>query len=439
MMTDKLLVYWFPLVLAVGFAATLVGRTRGRVVGALAGLYWIMLAVTFTDGRVWSDPLGSMWMLAGATVIVWVGFWMGSPQSTGACVSAANECDTPDPGDDEWGPSDLVADLAGRFDEWLSANRHHADPWPDFGEFMRTALYTGAGARHVRAYRVIDGGDELYPLRLTDPGEADFPSPRGGIIGHVVTSGRAYYANDPAQGDLVTKLAAHSRDRCVWCFPVRYQSRTVGVVTIGEAPADQLANRGWLRALESLIQMCWATMAESCLGRLAGHVDPVAGVMTYQAFTDATETATREAYRNSEPVVFVHISIGGIRNLYDAGRWSAANKAIAAVSQALRERIRHDDEVGVYEASQFMLMLRRVDSELATLIVEQLVERLCEICGDQDRWQVPLSVHCGVAGSGVKTPSVRDLLVKAMNNSRLARERSVPIVSDLAALAEVQP
>lgn len=437
-MTEKLLIYWFPLVVVAGFAASLIGKTRGRSIAILAALYWIMLSATSTQGGVWNDPVILLLLIAGASIIIWVGFWMGSPQSTGAKEKPGTDDQATTTANDEWGHDGLIADLASRFDDWLETNRHKSDPWPDFGEFMRSALYLGAGAKHLRVYRVVDGGNELLPLRLTDPGEASFPPLRNGIIGHVVTSGKSYYANDPKQGELVDRLANQEEEPCVWCFPIRYQSRTVGVIRAGEIPSAQHVSIGWLKALEALISLCWSTMAESCLGRLAGHIDPVAGVMTHEAFSIAADSAAREAYRRGEPVVVAHISIGGVRNLYDRGDWSTANKVIAASSQSLRERLRHDDEIGVYEASQFFLLLRRVDTELATLIVEQLVERVDEICTDQDRWGTTLSVCCGVAGSGIEAPPVGDLLIKAMNNSHRARSQSVQIVSDLNDFAEAK-
>lgn len=434
-MTERLVIYWFPLILGVGFAATLLGPTRGRVMALLAALYWILLANSSTEGHIWSDPLSVILILAGATVILWVGYWMGSPLSTGAGEKAMAAAPATEAYDD-WTNGELIGDLIQRFDEWLAANRHKSDPWPDFGEFIRSAIYMGAGGKHVRAFRVVEGEKELSPLRQTDPCENGFPSPRSGIIGHVITSGRAYYDNDPAHGELIDKLVARNHEPCAWCFPIRYQSRTVGVITVGETPAHRMNDHMWLRVIENLVSLFWATMAESCLGRMAGHVDPVAGVLTYDTFLSTAKDSADDAHRQGEPVVIAHISIGGIRKMYDSGEWGLANHAIAAASQVLRERVRSDDVIGVYEASQFMILLRRVDSELATLIVEQLVERLVELCGDAGKWRAELTVHCGVAGSGIEPPQVADLLIKAMNNSRLARNQSVPIVSDIVQFAE---
>jgi hypothetical protein len=78
-----------------------------------------------------------------------------------------------------------------------------------------------------------------------------------------------------------------------------------------------------------------------------------------------------------------------------------------------------------------LLLLRRVDSELASLIIEQLSVRLNELCDDPSRWGVAVKVRCGLAGSGTESPDLRDLVSRAVEQCHRARDMDALVASDL--------
>jgi len=77
--------------------------------------------------------------------------------------------------------------------------------------------------------------------------------------------------------------------------------------------------------------------------------------------------------------------------------------------------------------------LRRVDSELARLIVKQAMGRLAALCEDATRWRARIGVRCGLAGSGTEKPDLRTLLCQALAQSRRARVERLAIASELDA------
>jgi GGDEF domain-containing protein len=164
---------------------------------------------------------------------------------------------------------------------------------------------------------------------------------------------------------------------------------------------------------------------------LAGDIDPVSGVLSHQAFMDAATRALDESYQNDEPVALVNICVEGLRRLHDGNRWELATELLTEISSALTKRMRRDDQIGVLDGTRFFILIRRVDSELATLIIRQMMERLASICSDSQRWGAPLQVRCGVAGSGIGKPGLRELVERACENAKTARQRNLLTINDL--------
>jgi GGDEF domain-containing protein len=429
-MNDAIWLHWFPIALGVGIACGLAGPKRSRMITFAGAAYWLTLAISLTHGSILKD-VATLWSaLGGAAVIGLIGFWVAPPSEASPAPAASQKMiqalETAGPS-----PVDAAADVLANFDAWLTDYRGKPDPWPDFGEFLVSAIHSAVGGKHVRVYRLMSDGDQLHPLRKVDLGEPDFLPSRGGIVGHVVTTGKSYYAGDPAQGELVQKLADDDDADCIWCFAIRVDRRTIGIVRVGDIEDQPEASLQVLRLVESVVALSWITLTETCRGRLVGHVDPVAGVLTQSAFMKTAVRSLQNSYSHGEPVAVVNINIEGMRRLHDAGQWDQANALIHETSSLLMQRIRQDDEIGVFDSSRFLILLRRVDSELATLIVSQLMEKLTVICADQRRWGCEFTARCGVAGSGTHQPSLHALVTRATENAQKARETSVSIISDL--------
>ena len=100
-----------------------------------------------------------------------------------------------------------------------------------------------------------------------------------------------------------------------------------------------------------------------------------------------------------------------------------------------------DDHLGRFDGSRFVLLIRRVDTELASLIVGQIMSRLEILCNDIERWRVCVAVRCGVVGSGTENPDLRTLISRALVQCRRARLEDARIASDLRSptAADVRP
>jgi len=434
-----LLLPWFPILLGVGLGGRLLGRKRGFALGFLCALFWIAL-VSASGGSagpdVWRDPWMLATLIAGAIAIFTIGGWAGETAAEGNSTGtetrgiAVRSADSM-PERDRTLLEQLCAAM-DRFDDWLEGHRSDSDPWPQFDEFMRTVLYHWCKATHVKPYRLLSEGEELSPLSDPDPfTEVKRLSARKGIVGHVVTTGRSFVAGDKTQGELVCGLAVESPDPIAWCFAVKQGTTRLGVVTVGHLDLVPERNRELLRAGERLITRFWCTLEETCRSRSAVMDDPVSGLYTREAFLRASERSLRGSYDQGEPVAVGIIALEGVRALNDSGRWEVADELIREVSGELRRKLRVDDRVGRFDGSRFVLLLRRVDSELASLIMSQLVSRLAKVCSDEQRWRGSLEVRCGVVGSGVEQPDLRSLISRAVAQCHRAREENTPIAGDL--------
>ena len=436
---------WLPVVLAVALGGRLLDRARGLGFGFLGGLFWVALVLMQAKPGTLADPLLLLGVIAGAAAIVAVGAWSGDQgqagRSTGERSGSASsrESSSSHPlatAYERRSQMDYlpITDVLLRFDDWTEDHRYAADPWPDFGEFLRTALYQLCGATHVRPYRVLSEGDQLVPLRAIDPGDTrDIISARHGVIGHVATSGVSYIAGDPSHGKLIDQLACQSGGDVAWCFAIKQGARKIGLVKVGQLTDQYLDNKPLLLAVEALICQFWTTLSEVCRSRAAETRDPASGLPTREPFLSEADRVLRTTYTNNEPVVLAIIAVEGVRGLSDRGDWEVADSLIADVAAVLQERIRDDDRLGRFDDSRFVLLLRRVDSALGRLIVDQLHQKLTALCGDTSRWQTPIAVRCGVAGSGTDQPSLAQLIARAIAQCHQARRTVVPIASDLEA------
>lgn len=434
-----LLLPWFPIIIAVAVAGGLLGRTRGLAIGFCCALFWIVVVQATAGIVVWSHGWIAIALVVGAIAIIAMGGWAGEsalialkPSATSLLhLTRKNESDSAN----ETIKLQKISTLLDSFDDWLDEHRNDSNPWPAFGEFIRTALYQCCKATHVKPYRLAGHGNELWPLRE----EADLfteiepVSARRGIAGHVVTSGRPYVSGDKQPNELTDRLTGDSNNAIAWCFAIHQGTRKLGCVTVGQLDISPQQNRALFKAVEKMMRHCWCMLMESLMSRSAVDDDPISGVYARNAFIRIIEQSVQDSYKIGEPVAIAVFSVEGLRKLDDSGHWEIADQLIGEISRLLKRRVRIDDKLGRFNSSQFMLLLRRVDSELASLIVNQLMAKLTELCNDNDRWPVPVEVRCAVVGSGTEQPDLRTLISRALNQSRQSRVEQSSITTDLLA------
>lgn len=439
-MSMTLLLPWFPILLGVGVGGRLLGRSRGLGLGALCALFWITLCQASLGITMWGSGATVLTLIAGSIAMIAMGGWAGDqPKPRPVRPGDADAEATALAREPQTGPDARLADAIDRFNEWHALHRDETDPWPAFDEFLRGTLYDLCRATHTRPFRLSCEGHELEPLSGGDIGTPARRLPaRKGLLGHVVTTGRAYLAGDGLQGELVEQLAAESDHPPIWCFAIREEGQRLGLVTVGVLEQPPVEQREWLRAVERLTNQFWTIVAASLRHRRALRDDAATGLLQRESFMSAGSQALSQSYTHGEPVALVVVAIEGLRALDDGGRWELADEVVCEMAREMRRKVRAEDCLGRFDGTRFVILLRRVDSELAALIVEQLTSRLGRICGDDQRWRAPLGVRCGVSGSGTDQPDLRTLLTRALALCHRGRAEKKTICSDLASQSRME-
>lgn len=319
-----------------------------------------------------------------------------------------------------------------RFAAWLLEHEHRADFWSSFGEIVRSTLHECCAATLVTPYRVISNGKELRALREAQSlVQTDCISARRGIVGHVLTTGRSYVAGASANGQLIDTLAGDAENSMAWCFVIQRGTQRLGVVTAGRLAGVSAGTMHILAVTERLITQFWIMALDAERRRTLEQFDPVCELLTRPAFLEAAQESLSESYRQGAPVAVAVLALEGLRGVNDSGRWEIADEILREVGKLLRGKVRGEDRLGRFDGSRFVILLRCVDSELATLIVRQVIAQLSTVCGDFGRWGATIKVRCGLAGSGTGQPTLRDLVSQALSEAQRARTQNRLISSDL--------
>lgn len=461
-MSWTLFLPWFPLMVVVGMAGSLLSRGHAMVAGVGCVALWFVCCFAQLRGAPGADGIVVIAVIIAAAALVVTGLWaaelsekqrrdrtdtvtarlrsdaMGTEEKTAIKTQEFGLLseDTPATILPRY---DAFSRIMAKFDDWLESHRDDADPWPRFDEFLRGVLFDVCGASHVRPYRVLSEDEHLIPLGDAECAASRLAPPiRGGILGHVIASGQSYLAHDPAHGALVDQLAAESDERTEWCFPITAGSRRIGLVAARQVRLQEAASpsgRAFLRGVESLINLCWTSLVEVCRARSAELDDPVSKLLTREAFLRQAEAALQDSFRQGEPAALAVINLERLRELNDGGRWLQTDQLVREVSLQLRLKVRSDDLLGRFDDSRFLVFLRRVDSELATLIVRQLLGKLESLCGES-RWNASVRARCGVVGSGVSKPTLKQMIIDAVAACLDAGRRDVPLQSDVNTIGE---
>ncbi|MFQ5462343.1 MAG: diguanylate cyclase domain-containing protein [Phycisphaerae bacterium] len=437
-MSMTFLLPWFPILLGAGLGGRLLGHGRGFVLGLICASFWMAFVQASVGGALWTNSLETAMCLAGALAIITVAGWAGETVDRGETSPSrgATAASVPTAPNIAAKPDEslrVIATTIKQFNEWLGQNGHQANPWPGFDEWLRSTLHSCCQATHVRPYRLVPKMNHLVPLQPVESWSDDVElSARKGIVGYVATTGRAYVSGDSIEREFLDQLGQNEAGRLQWCFPIRQGNRRLGIVAVGQLETPPQASRDLLRCMEAIASQCWCMLQASCDNRAATLDDPVSGLSVRRAFLVDAEVALKESYSDGEPVAVAVFALEGLRRLSDVGQWEIAEEIVGACADELRRKVRMDDRIGRFDSERFVILLRRVDSDLAGLIVRQLLERMERVCSDESRWGVAVQVRCGLVGSGVDTPDLRTLLAGALQQCHRARASQSVLASDLA-------
>jgi diguanylate cyclase (GGDEF)-like protein len=344
---------------------------------------------------------------------------------------------------------ETVGAIVSDFLEWIDSEPAREDraeqetaSWAAFDQFVRQTLRERLGAARVRLYALSADGQQLKPL-TRDPGPStEWPAATTGLIGHVIASGNAFVAGHPEQGERIAELASDDAQSWGWLLPLRMHDRTCALVAVGRirSAAAALAGITMADATRGLLQLFWTYVDSQQALRRSRRTDNQSGMLNRTELLKQLQQATRQSARDGEPIMVLTLAIEGMRRLDDTGHWSQRDALIERLGNVLRNKVRSDDLLGRFTDDRFVVVLRRLDSALGTLIAEKLMETVRTNVLDvhEDANQGPdsmpsdgLSLRGGLAGSGLADAQAEALLERALGLLDYARSQRIDLATDL--------
>ena len=324
-----------------------------------------------------------------------------------------------------------VSLLLAEFEDWLLQWQDDPDRWTAFDRFVRQHLHEAAGAGRVRCYRIVGQGGALESLSPSREPFAAALSARDGIYGYVVSRGHRYIRHDELLGPAVHQLASQAPEAPAWCFPVSYDGRVLGLISVGTVKPEAAADLALLESLGCVTALLWGRLADREKLVEACRTDQSSGMLSRGRFFEAAERALADGYANHEPSLAVVLALEGVRGLDDAGLWALRDRAVVSAGKAIRSKLRSDDVVGRFADDRFVALMRRLDTSLGRMIARKLLQSVQESLAAEGGRIGELVVRCGLTGPGARQPSLAELLSGAFAAVEYARGAGLTLWDDL--------
>ena len=430
----------WPFVISVALTLCAVMLAHGRssvgvaFVGAAIGSVWVLT-------EMWrSGPpalVGWIVPIAGYTVLLWVLHKVTLLRLGVDSIFRSGDCAVQrDPLRDEPLRLDSTTET-GRafvraFECWHRDWANQSDPWRAFDGFLREALLERIGAKRVRCFHVVADRDPFVSLTegsALTPGSIavgndgrsvpSAPNRRdehggatdSGIEGHVAATGKAYIQGQTEAGPTTHALARRSPTPVAWCFAIKRLNRTIGVVRVGHLPRSARNDHALLALLAGLVSVTWCRVHDVHELGIAHRTDPSSGVLARSDFLTVAARAIADSTAAHEPIGLMVLALEGMRRLDDGPDWAVGEQVVQRVCAAIDGKLRSDDILGRFSEDRFVVLLRRVDTNLGRLIAENVrrsvVQTLVDSGGGRDEpaGSAALEARCAVVGTSWPSPA----------------------------------
>ena len=427
----------FVISIALTLCAVMLAHGRSSVgvayVGAAIGLVWVLTEMSRSG-----PPALVGWIvpIAGYTVLLWVlhkatllRLGVGSILGSGACAAERDPpYDGPLPLDST---SETGRAFVRAFERWHRDWANQSDPWRAFDGFLREQLLERIGAKRVRCFHVVADrepfvslteGSALTPCTIAASNDGASapraPNPRdghgdatdSGIEGHVASTGKAYVQGQSEVGPTIQALARRSPTPVVWCFAIKRVNRTIGLVRVGHLPRSARNDHALLALLAELVSVAWCRVHDVHELGIAQRMDPSSGVLARSDFLTVAAHAIADSTAAHEPIGLMVLALEGMRRLDDGPGWAVRERTVQRACAAIDGKLRSDDILGRFSEDRFVVLLRRVDTNLGRLIAENarrsVVQTLIDSAdgGDEPTGSVALAARCAVVGTSWPAP-----------------------------------
>jgi diguanylate cyclase (GGDEF)-like protein len=330
-------------------------------------------------------------------------------------------------------PEPLLGALVADFSAWLEAEAvqqawDDSVVWPGFESFVRIAVGRRLGAATARIFRVSADGEALESLSGAPLTSAPRLHTRPALARQVLSSGHVYVtsgldqdttiaepvdtdSNSATPGDATAAAEAvqapdpvppHGPRHSTWFLPLWSEKRPGALVIVRGVCLPGSHEVALANAVRNQLQLFWAHLTHLQTLHRQLRTDGQSGMLTRTELLSRLSELVRAAVRENEPVMLLAVAIEGLRGLDDSGRWSERDALVLRLGHVLRQKVRSDDLLGRFSDDRFVVVLRRLDSTLGTIVAEKLMETIRGTVLD-----VPETHTTEIVGAGVNQNRVR--------------------------------
>ncbi len=317
--------------------------------------------------------------------------------------------------------------LATDFNEWVDSEAgrqsySESADWSAFDQFVRSALRNRFGAAGVRLYILSADGQWLEPATRGGTNVGERLAAREGTVGEAVASGRVDIRNGAAAALPVTGKSAGEclngpevpeqrvRPDWAWILPVQQDRRTRALITVGRIERPEYHTVTAAVAARNQIQLFWSHLVALRSLWTVMRLDRQSGLLRRADLLQELDEILAIADENGESVMLLALAVEGFRQLDDSGHWGDRDRVVERLGCVLRSRARSGDVLGRLSDERFLVVLRHIDTSLATLLAEKLIDTiqsevldpasagLVAVGGDVSEVR-PLRLRAGLAGT----------------------------------------
>jgi GGDEF domain-containing protein len=326
--------------------------------------------------------------------------------------------------------------LATDFGEWVDSEagrQSYAEPadWSAFDQFVRTALRSRFGAASVRLYILSADGQWLEPATRGGTNTCERLAAREGTVGEAVASGRVVIRNGAAA---VRRAAGKNAGECrkgeedseqparpdwAWILPIQQDRRTRALITVGRIERPEYHTVAAAVAARNQTQLFWSHLVALRSLWTVMRLDRQSGLLRRADLLQELDEILAVADENGESVMLLALAVEGFRQLDDSGHWGDRDRVVERLGCVLRSRARPGDVLGRLSDERFLVVLRNVDTSLATLLAEKLIDTI------QSEVLDPASTALVTSATGVSEPRPLRLRAGLAGTSSAGRTAAV--------------